>query len=218
MACSRWRSPAMGRCLRAAALIEQQCSGRCRQATRSGRCSGYGDGVAPIVFSPDGQSIATASQDRSVRVWNAATGEAIRSLNGHEARREHRHIAGWIDDHPRERGQDAAVVGRAQRNPQDNARGARRFGDRVAYSNDGQSIASSSDDGLVALWDAKTGHPRWQRDIKRPWRWRSSPDGQMLASRERRADDDHDARCSRCAPRQRAEARSSFGRLQMENY
>jgi WD40 repeat protein len=33
---------------------------------------GHGAGVLSVVFSPDGMQIASASQDMTVKVWNAA--------------------------------------------------------------------------------------------------------------------------------------------------
>ena len=35
-------------------------------------------------FSPDGSRIVTASNDKTARVWDAATGKAIAVLSGHE--------------------------------------------------------------------------------------------------------------------------------------
>ena len=35
-------------------------------------------------FSPDGTRIVTASEDKTARVWDAATGKALATLAGHE--------------------------------------------------------------------------------------------------------------------------------------
>ena len=39
--------------------------------------------VSSAQFSPDGQSIVSASFDETVRVWSAATGECVQTLAGH---------------------------------------------------------------------------------------------------------------------------------------
>ena len=52
-----------------------------------GRCvltlKGHSNGVVSVCFSPDGAKIVSASQDSTVRVWNAATGERELTLKGH---------------------------------------------------------------------------------------------------------------------------------------
>ena len=42
--------------------------------------------VASVAFSPDGSKIASASWDKTVRLWDANTGEELAVLRGHEGR------------------------------------------------------------------------------------------------------------------------------------
>ncbi len=42
--------------------------------------------VNTVAFSHDGQSVATASDDKTVKIWRAATGQELLTLNRHDAR------------------------------------------------------------------------------------------------------------------------------------
>jgi WD40 repeat protein len=44
---------------------------------------GHRGHTTAVAFSPDGSRIATASEDRTVRVWVAADGQEIVTLAGH---------------------------------------------------------------------------------------------------------------------------------------
>ena len=46
---------------------------------------GHDDAVSSAAFSPDGQRIATASDDKTARIWDAASGKPIgEPLKGHD--------------------------------------------------------------------------------------------------------------------------------------
>ncbi len=41
---------------------------------------GHINKVCSVAFSPDGQILASGSQDQSVRLWNVATGQYLKTL------------------------------------------------------------------------------------------------------------------------------------------
>ena len=44
---------------------------------------GHGDSVSSVAFSHDSQRVASASRDRTVKIWDASTGECLQTLQGH---------------------------------------------------------------------------------------------------------------------------------------
>ena len=44
---------------------------------------GHTDLVWSVAFSPNGQTLASGSQDRTIRLWNPNNGNLVRTLTGH---------------------------------------------------------------------------------------------------------------------------------------
>jgi WD40 repeat protein/MinD-like ATPase involved in chromosome partitioning or flagellar assembly len=113
--------------------------------------------VTGVSFSPDGRLLASGSWDKSIRIWDAATGEAVRTLEGHNG-----DVTGlvWLSvnrlvsiaqDH-------TAIVWDAINGEMIHTlKGHTGEVNAIAASPDGALIATAGWDKSVRLWDAVDG-------------------------------------------------------------
>lgn len=146
-------------------------------------------GCFGLAWSPDGRSIASGSYDRTVRIWDAASGECLRTLNGHTQGVD---AVAWSPDGSLFASASLDMTVRlwdaATWEPRRVLQGQAGIAD-VAWSPDGKSLASAAVDSTVSVWEAATG--RLERTLvghtapATSVAW--SPDGRWIGSTSRDA-------------------------------
>ena len=111
-----------------------------------------------VTYSPDGKRIATASQDKTAKVWDAKTGKLLMTLKGHTDSvngivysPDGKRIATTSDDHTAKVWD--ATTGEALLT----FSGHTNVVKRIAFSPDGTRLVTTSVDKTAKVWDALTG-------------------------------------------------------------
>jgi hypothetical protein len=114
---------------------------------------GHQDNVASLAFSPDGHTLATASYDHTVKLWDVASRTELRTLTGHAGpvksvafSPDGRFLVTAGDDKTVRRWDLATPAASTVIGRHDDLVGA------VAVSLDSRLVASGSDDHTVRLW------------------------------------------------------------------
>jgi WD40 repeat protein len=116
--------------------------------------------VWPVSFSPDGRRIATRSEDRTAKVWDAVSGHEILTLMGHSGpitsvgfSPDGRSILTGSDD------KTAKIWDAATARERLTLTGHLSGITSVSFSPDGRRIVTGSLDHTARVWDASTGRP-----------------------------------------------------------
>jgi WD40 repeat protein len=147
-------------------------------------CRGHTGAILRVAFTPDGQTLVTASQDKTIRLWNRREGTLLETLTGHNGAvlglsvaPDGKILASASTDntiriwYPHNRTEDHVLV-------------SNRSGIfNVAFDPDGKILASAGADGMVYLWNVPDGKlihslPHMDRVLNLAF----SPDGKMLAT------------------------------------
>ena len=160
--------------------------------------TGHTWGTHSMVLSPDGDVLASGSEDTTIRLWDMHTGEHKRTLNGHKHRvysvafsPDGKTLASGSDDNTIrlwnvDTGETERILtGHAgEFEGVDNGHSSVEGVKSVAFSPDGKTLASGGGDNVIHLWDIGTGkrkmtlfgHTHWVFSLA------FSPDGKTLAS------------------------------------
>ncbi|KAK6706721.1 hypothetical protein SNK05_010600 [Fusarium graminearum] len=119
---------------------------------------GHSSSVSSVVFSHDLKKVASGSWDKTIRIWDAETGECERVLEGHSNfinsvvfSYDSKKVASGSDDNTiriwnAETGECERVL-----------KGHSSLVNSVVFSHDSKKVASGSYDQTIRIWDAKTG-------------------------------------------------------------
>jgi len=143
------------------AAVTPDGSGPTAAAQPRARLTGHKNTVLSVAFSPDGKTLASGSADQTIRLWNFATGEHLRTIDQPEESVEKVVFLPGCSSlvstgrdgvirifHPKTSQQYKTLVGHSK-----NVRG-------LTVSQDGKTLASGGYDGTVRLWDLATGKER----------------------------------------------------------
>jgi WD40 repeat protein len=149
---------------------------------------GHSGWVQSVAFSPDGQLLASSSNDKTIRVWDTVTGSLQQLFEGHSG--PVWSVAFSPDGQLLASGSDDKTVrlwGTIMGALQQTLKGHSGSVQSVAFSPDGCLLASGSDDKTARIWGTATGslkqtleaiHNRFSQwpshqmaDCWRPARW-----------------------------------------------
>ncbi|KFA81583.1 hypothetical protein S40288_09617 [Stachybotrys chartarum IBT 40288] len=119
---------------------------------------GHSEPVTSVVFSADGQHLASGSWDKTVKIWDRASGDCLKTVEGHSNMTfsvvfsaDGQYLASGSGD------ETVKIWDRALGDCLETLEGHSGSVTSVVFSADGQYLASGSDDEMVKIWDRALG-------------------------------------------------------------
>ncbi|WPJ64533.1 hypothetical protein SMAC4_13811 [Sordaria macrospora] len=119
---------------------------------------GHSSYVRSVAFSPDGQRLASGSDDYTIKIWDPASGSCLQTLEGHSSyvgsvafSPDGQWLASGSDDYT------IKIWDPASGSCLQTLEGHSSYVVSVAFSPDGQRLASGSWDRTIKIWDPASG-------------------------------------------------------------
>ena len=128
--------------------------------------TGHRSNVLSVTFSPDGQTVASGSKDKTIQLWEVSTGKRLQTLTGH--RHKVQTVAfspdgtllasGSEDNTVKLWNIEPGNVRETLKGHQDSLLTLNQKVFSVAFSPDGETLASGNWDKSIMLWEVRSGN------------------------------------------------------------
>ncbi|MBP5977901.1 protein kinase [Brasilonema sp. CT11] len=180
-----WYSYSAGRFITKPSNLSQPTNTTSEDSYSPNTLKGHSSDVNSVAFSADGKTLASGSDDETIKIWNLANQQEIRTLKGH---------SGWVWAVAFSGDGKTLASGSADKtiklwNLETGQEIATLVGhtagvSSIAFSPDGKTLASGSLDHTIKLWNLETGKKiyTFKGHSKAVASIAFSPDGNTLAS------------------------------------